>query len=363
MRIVTIISMVLLATVAPALAKKPPGPEFLTLEAINNAELRAGGKPSKPVLVKAQVLLDRARFSPGLIDGAEGENLTKAIAAFERHNGLKDDGKLDPTTWARLVETSGDPVIIEYTLSDTDLRGPFTPNIPKKMAEQADLEALGYTSPVELLSEKFHMSEDLLRLINRGRKLDENGAAILTANVGHEPAVTTATNSKRKRKGAERRGSSSPPSDEAAAPRPSGGEASKAVKIEVDKKRRELRALAQDGTLIAVYPASIGSAEKPAPSGESKVTGISRNPTYTYNPKYGFKEVKTDEKFSIKPGPNNPVGSVWIALTGEGYGIHGTPEPRTVGKSFSHGCVRLTNWDALELASLVERGTPVYFTD
>ena len=121
--------------------------------------------------------------------------------------------------------------------------------------------------------------------------------------------------------------------------------------------------LDKDGKLIAFYPASIGSEEKPAPSGMSKVTNIVKNPPYTYNPKYEFKEVKAAQKFTIKPGPNNPVGLVWIALTGEGYGIHGTPEPEKVGKAGSHGCVRLTNWDALELAGMVDKGTPVEFID
>src|SRR5215203_484696 len=209
MRSVTIISMVLLAAVAPALAKKSPGAELLTLEAINNAELRAGGKPSKPVLVKAQVLLDRARFSPGLIDGAEGENLTKAVAAFERHKGLSEDGKIDRETWAKLVETSQDPIVVEYTISEADLKGPFTPNIPPKMEQQADLDTMGYTGPVELLAEKFHMSEELLRSMNRGRQLDQAGSIILVTNVGDAPSARRSTAAGRAvAKDAERRDSS-----------------------------------------------------------------------------------------------------------------------------------------------------------
>jgi lipoprotein-anchoring transpeptidase ErfK/SrfK len=239
------------------------------------------------------------------------------------------------------------------------------------MEQQVELDTLGYTGPVELLAEKFHMSEDLLRSLNGGRKLDQAGSVILVTNIGHNPSNAKPTTAGRAAtKDGERRESSrnmqagsSQAKDDAAIPPVGGEDPGKVARVEVDKRRRELRALSQDGTLVAVYPASIGSAEKPAPSGETKITGISRNPTYTYNPKYAFKDVKTDEKFSIKPGPNNPVGSVWIDLTGEGYGIHGTPEPRTVGKSFSHGCVRLTNWDALELASLVNKGTPVFFSD
>jgi lipoprotein-anchoring transpeptidase ErfK/SrfK len=122
-----------------------------------------------------------------------------------------------------------------------------------------------------------------------------------------------------------------------------------------------VKALGEDGKLLAFYPATVGSEEKPAPTGTLRVTAIQKNPTYHYNPKYQFKGVKTNEPFTIKPGPNNPVGLVWIGLTGEGYGIHGTPEPSKVSKTESHGCVRLTNWDALKLASVIKKGTPVEF--
>src|SRR3712207_8258259 len=115
----------------------------------------------------------------------------------------------------------------------------------------------------------------------------------------------------------------------------------------------------KDGKLVAFYPASIGSEEKPAPSGSRKVERVAQNPTYTYNPKYQFKGVKSDKPFTIKAGPNNPVGAVWIDLSIESYGIHGTPEPEKVGKTYSHGCVRLTNWDVRQLAAMVEKGTPV----
>lgn len=135
----------------------------------------------------------------------------------------------------------------------------------------------------------------------------------------------------------------------------------KVSRIKVDKTRQEVRAFNADGKLAAYYPASVGSEEKPAPSGTLKVTIVKKNPTYHYNPAYAFKGVRTDQPFTIKPGPNNPVGLVWIGLKGEGYGIHGTPEPSKVGKTQSHGCVRLTNWDALQLASKVSKGTPVYF--
>ena len=312
------------ASFTPALAREPE----LSSDAINKAEVSGkGASKSKAALIKAEVLLDRTRFSPGLIDGSDGDNVKKAISAFQQRNGLKPSGRLDQDTWNKLKEASQDPVLTNYTITDEDVKGPFSENIPAKMEEQANLDRLGYTSPVELLAEKFHMSEALLKALNKGKNLDQAGTVITVANVANV--------------GEQRK--------------------AKASKLEVDKRRRELRALDKDGKLIATYPASIGSKEKPAPSGTLKVTSVAKNPTYTYNPKYEFKGVKAKEKFTIKPGPNNPVGLVWIALTGEGYGIHGTPEPDKVGKTASHGCVRLTNWDALELASMVDKGTPVEF--
>jgi lipoprotein-anchoring transpeptidase ErfK/SrfK len=216
---------------------------------------------------------------------------------------------------------------VEYTINEKDVR--FFRKLPRKMEEQANLDALSYTSPLELLGERFHMSQSLLKALNPNKSFDQAGTAISVANVG-------GTSSDDSRKG---------------------------TKIEIDKQSHDLRALDGDGKLIAFYPASVGSEEKPAPSGTLKVTKISKDPTYTYNPKYHFKGVHAATKFTIKPGPNNPVGVVWIALTGEGYGIHGTPEPDKVGKTASHGCIRLTNWDAMDLSTRVEKGTPVTFLD
>jgi lipoprotein-anchoring transpeptidase ErfK/SrfK len=142
-----------------------------------------------------------------------------------------------------------------------------------------------------------------------------------------------------------------------------GKQPDKVGKIEIVKSEHILRALAKDGAVIAVYPASIGSEEKPAPSGSHSVRAVANNPNYTYNPDYAFKGVKAKEKFEIKPGPNNPVGSTWIDLSIESFGIHGTPDPEKVGKAYSQGCVRLTNWDVQELSKMVEKGTPVEFID
>jgi lipoprotein-anchoring transpeptidase ErfK/SrfK len=291
-------------------------------------------------MLKAQILLDRARFSPGAIDGRDGDNVRQALAAFAGEHGLKADGELNEEVWAKLAETSPDPVLIEYTIAEDDVKGPFEKKIPQKFEDMAKLSRLSYTGPEELLAEKFHVTEELLKALNPKKPLDEAGTVIIVPNV------------------------LDPADRDRAAARAARAEMKGLVgRIEVDKKGHALRAFGKDGKLVAYYPASIGSTEKPAPSGEHKVVAVAENPTYTYNPDYKFKGVKADKKLTIKPGPNNPVGAVWIDLSIESYGIHGTPEPRKVGKSYSHGCVRLTNWDVKELARMVEKGTTVAFLD
>jgi lipoprotein-anchoring transpeptidase ErfK/SrfK len=327
MKIVAYAALGLLGLAGPVLAASQ-GPD---MEAVNGASWSAKdgkGKEIDPVLIKAQVLLDRARFSPGVIDGHNGENLQNAIKAFEKEHGLKPDGALDAEVWTKLGETSTDPVLVEYTIADGDVKGPFV-EVPDKLEEQAKLDRLGYAGPEELLAEKFHMDVDLLKVLNAGKPLDKAGSSIVVANV-----VVHADQARK---------------------------TEKAAKIEIVKSDHVLRALDKDGKVMAVYPASIGSEEKPAPDGSHTVRAVAPNPNYTYNPDYAFKGVKAKEKFEIKPGPNNPVGSTWIDLSIESFGIHGTPEPEKVGKAYSQGCVRLTNWDVEELSKMVEKGTPVVF--
>jgi lipoprotein-anchoring transpeptidase ErfK/SrfK len=306
----------------------PTAADALEAGAINDAQWSVNAKANdgiSPVVVKAQVLLDRAQFSPGEIDGKLGENVKKAIAAFAESKGLPAAGELNEEILQALTATSGEPIITEYKVTNNDVRGPFLKKIPAKMEDMKDLPALSYTSARERIAEKFHMSEVLLAALNPGRGFGEAGVTIKVVN------VKTADVS------------------------------GKAARLEVDKTAQTLKVFDREGTLLAFYPATSGSPEKPAPNGRMKVTGVSKNPTYRYNPDYAFKGVRSREPFKIKPGPNNPVGAVWIGLSGEGYGIHGTPEPSKVSKAESHGCIRLTNWDALELASIVGKGTPVDF--
>jgi lipoprotein-anchoring transpeptidase ErfK/SrfK len=304
--------------------------EALNAATVNQAQVSpksTAGKAPSAVLLRAQVLLDRANFSPGVIDGKSGENARQAITAFQKARGLRADGKLDKETFARLVEAGGEPALIEYKIGEGDVKGPFVINMPQDLEHMVKLDHLGYASPLDLLSEKFHVSEALLQALNSGRTFDAAGATIVVPNVR--------------------------------AARTKG----KVAKIEVDKPARALRAFGPGGELIAYYPASVGSKEKPAPSGTYGVRRAMFNPTYTYDPKFAFKGVKAKDKVEIAEGPRNPVGSVWIDLTLASYGIHGTAHPETVGKTESHGCVRLTNWDATELAHMVSKATVVVFLD
>jgi lipoprotein-anchoring transpeptidase ErfK/SrfK len=308
-----------------------PAVAGLDAAAINNAEWK-GKAPLKdridPAVVKAQVLLDRAGFSPGEIDGKLGENALKALRAFAEAKGLPFDGRT-PTSeiWNALATTGSDAITIDYKVTEKDVKGPFLDKLPAKMEDMKGLKSLDYTSPREAIAEKFHMSEALLEALNPGKKFDEAGQQISVVNVvvdQDKPAV---------------------------------------ARVEVDKARQTVKVFGKSGELIEFFPATVGSKEKPTPSGTLKITSIDANPYYGYNPEYKFKGVRSKQAFTINPGPNNPAGSQWIGLSQEGYGIHGTPHPSKISKAESHGCVRLTNWDAARLAKLVKKGMEVTFIE
>jgi lipoprotein-anchoring transpeptidase ErfK/SrfK len=268
--------------------------------------------PAAEKTLRVQVLLDRAHFSPGEIDGKDGDNTRRALASYNRERGA-----------GTALEADATPHLVDYTIGAGDLAGPFTPEIPEDMMQKGKLPALNYTSALEALAERFHSSPALLRSLNPQATFSRAGERLRVPNVHTGP----------------------PPG--------------KAARVVVDGSGPWVAAMDAQGRALAVYPATAGSQHDPLPLGNWKINGVSRQPTFNYNPDLFWDAEEGHAKARIPPGPNNPVGVVWIDLSKPHYGIHGTPEPSTIGKTQSHGCIRLTNWDVEELAGMVAPGTPV----
>lgn len=319
-------------------AASPRNPEkwdAITPEGVNQGTMFVPlyGDVAGPSTLRTQVLLDRALFSPGIMDGRWGKNTEKAVYWLQQREGLKRTGRLDAETLARLTELAGNPqqIIRPYTLTADDVKGPFV-EIPADIYEHAKLECSCYESLTEKLSEQFHATPDLLGKLNPGMNLDglAAGQTIQVPNIREAGQA---------------------------------GSSGAVGKLVVSDRGKYLHALDGSGKILYHFPTTLGSSYDPSPTGDFRVTRIARNPDWHYQPAILAHVESSKPDALIPPGPNNAVGLVWMALSVPHYGIHGTRSPETIGYASSAGCVRLTNWDALFLAERVKPGTPVEFRD
>ncbi|MGA2197757.1 MAG: L,D-transpeptidase family protein [Bryobacteraceae bacterium] len=273
-----------------------------------------------PRVVRAQILLDRAKFSPGEIDGVYGDDLGIAVKGYRENHGLKPTGIIDAEMW-RLLNSDAGPLLSTYTITKADEKGPFLPT-PADTQEKAKMKWLGFETPQEELGERFHSSPELLAELNPDKKLDAAGERISVPNV-RRAAVRLA------------------------------------LRVVVSKSKRTVIAYGAGDKELAQYPATIGDTHDPLPIGQWTVTSVLHYPWFNYDPDHFWNADPKQVKAVLPPGPNSPAGVAWIGLSKEHYGIHGTPDPGHIRHGESAGCIRMTNWDVDELSHMVRRGTPV----
>lgn len=369
---------------ADEMASRDPGPGEPAVVEIADSEERP--------IMQLQVVLDRQGFGPGVIDGREGMSTTNALKGFQEANALSVTGEFDEATQAALAQWDNIPATRVVRIPDNWGDVTYRP-VPDDPADQAALDHLGYESLDEKLAERFHTTVAVLEQLNPGgRPAGSDNAQAGTSSAAGVPAYpprtrVTPTPLPETAEGAGEAAPSAPifrPGQLVRVPNIGadrinaadvgnddwvltlaslgvGSDQPKVARIVVDKSESWLKGYDKDGKLVAMFTVSSGSSHDPLPLGEWGVTGVGRNPPFAYDPELFWDVPDDDDKQQLPPGPNGPVGVVWIDLTKEHYGIHGTPEPQTIGRAQSHGCVRLTNWDAARLAGMVDTATKVVF--
>lgn len=308
-------------------AEETPDPSLLP-----PVHLPLFGEVEGPSVLYVQILLDRARFSPGILDGKWGKNTEKAVYWLQVEEGLPATGLVDSTTFARLSTLAGDPdlYVRDHALSAEEVGGPFV-RIPANVYAQRRLACMCYGSLSEKLSERFHTSAAVLGQLNPEAVLDslEAGDRIRVPNLAEKPPLP----------------GTEPP----------------LARLLVSGRGYYLHGLDGDGRILYHFPTTLGARYDPSPQGRFEVVSVTPDPWFHWQPNLLSGVDDRQPNTLIPPGPNSPVGRVWIKLSAPHYGIHGTREPATIGYESSSGCVRLTNWDAMSLATRLKPGTPVEF--